>query len=77
MIPIYCPPGAQLQLTPEEYLPGGYFATLTRWLDRHLGEYGFYRPYARDRGGVAGWSPGTSATGHWRTVAGVYLPALH
>lgn len=51
--PDLLPPGAQLQLTPEEYLPGGCFASLTRWLDRHLGEYGFYRPYARDRGGVA------------------------
>ncbi|BAE74994.1 putative carboxypeptidase [Sodalis glossinidius str. 'morsitans'] len=51
--PDLLPPGARLQLTPEEYLPSGYFAPLTRWLDQHLGNYGFFRPYARDRGGVA------------------------
>ncbi len=51
--PDLLPAGARLQLTPEEYLPGGYFAPLTRWLDRHLADYGFFRPYAHDRGGVA------------------------
>ncbi|ROS06123.1 LAS superfamily LD-carboxypeptidase LdcB [Sinobacterium caligoides] len=50
------PAGYQLQLVPEEYGPGGVFNNLTRWLDerwaRGLSE-DFFRPYDRDRGGVA------------------------
>lgn len=47
------PPGYKLRVVPEEYLPGGPFERLTRWLDRHMGAYGFFRPYTTDRGGVA------------------------
>ncbi|TKI06664.1 M15 family metallopeptidase [Martelella alba] len=47
------PAGVALRLEPQEYLDGGYFAELTQWLTAHMGEYGFYRPYAHDRGGVA------------------------
>lgn len=48
--------GYQVQLTPQEVGPGGPFDPLHRWLDERMasGESrGFYRPYARDRGGVA------------------------
>lgn len=46
----------QLQLSPQEVAAGGVFDPLHRWLDERMaaGEsQGFYRPYARDRGGVA------------------------
>ena len=42
-----------LQLTPDEYQHGGPFAKLSQWLDTHLEEFGFYRPYQHDLGGVA------------------------
>ncbi|WP_339068757.1 M15 family metallopeptidase [Teredinibacter turnerae] len=43
-----------LRLVPEEYLPGGPFQLLSRWLDESgLMDDGFFRPYAEDRGGVA------------------------
>ena len=45
-------PGYRLQVIPAEYGPGGPFERLTAWLDAHMHDYGFYRPYARDRGGV-------------------------
>ena len=43
----------QLQLIPEEYASGGPFYALSLWLEEHASEFGFYRPYDRDRGGVA------------------------
>jgi LAS superfamily LD-carboxypeptidase LdcB len=46
------PPRYQIQLTPAEANPGGMFATLHDWLDRHMDEEGFYRPYQKDLGGV-------------------------
>jgi hypothetical protein len=36
-----------------EYSAGGPFARLTTWLDAHMDAYGFFRPYATDRGGVS------------------------
>lgn len=42
-----------LQLVASEYSSGGPFAPLSDWLEHHAGEFGFYRPYDRDRGGVA------------------------
>jgi LAS superfamily LD-carboxypeptidase LdcB len=45
-------PGARPQLQPEEYVPGARFGRLALWLDHNLAAYGFYRPYAVDRGGV-------------------------
>lgn len=42
-----------LQLTPDEYAPAGPFARLSEWLQQHAASYGFGRPYAVDRGGVA------------------------
>jgi LAS superfamily LD-carboxypeptidase LdcB len=44
--------GYQLQVVPAEYLPGGPFEKLTRWLDEHMHAFGFFRPYTTDRGGV-------------------------
>ena len=43
----------ELQLTPDEYQHGGPFAELSQWLDTHLAEFGFYRPYQHDLDGVA------------------------
>lgn len=40
------------QLVPEEYAPGGVFERLGAWLPRHMGDFGFYRPYESDLGGV-------------------------
>lgn len=45
-------PGYRFQLVPAEYAPGGPFERLTTWLDRHMHAFGFFRPYATDRGGV-------------------------
>lgn len=47
------PDGARPELVPEEYASGGPFARLDAWLAAHAHEYGFYRPYITERGGVA------------------------
>lgn len=47
------PEGYRLQVVPAEYAPGGPFAQLTTWLDANMHAYGFFRPYATDRGGVS------------------------
>ena len=47
------PPGYKLRVVPAEYLAGGIFHGLTRWLDAHMHAFGFFRPYTTDRGGVA------------------------
>ena len=47
------PAGYQLQVVTAEYQPGGPFHRLTTWLDAHMHAFGFFRPYATDRGGVA------------------------
>ncbi|STC89916.1 D-alanyl-D-alanine carboxypeptidase [Edwardsiella hoshinae] len=39
------PAEARLQLEPWEYHAGGYFYPLTRWLDTHMAEFDFYRPF--------------------------------
>ncbi|CNK25108.1 D%2CD-carboxypeptidase family protein [Yersinia frederiksenii] len=51
--PSLLPAQAKLQLEPWEYLVGGYFYPLTQWLDTHMAEFGFYRPFSEDTGGVA------------------------
>ncbi len=46
----------EIQLVPEEVDAGGMFAPLHEWLDGRIADdtaYGFFRPYDRDRGGVA------------------------
>lgn len=48
--------GYAVQLSPREVAAGGVFDPLHRWLDQRMAagqSYGFYRPYGRDRGGVA------------------------
>jgi LAS superfamily LD-carboxypeptidase LdcB len=46
------PPDYRARLIPEEFAPGGPFQRLDRWLSAHAASFGFYRPYAQDRGGV-------------------------
>jgi len=49
-------PGYCVQLTPAEVAPGGAFDPLHSWLDERMAadeSLGFFRPYARDTGGVA------------------------
>ena len=41
----------EVQLTVEESL--SEFSKLNKWLDSHMEEFGFYRPYSQDRGGVS------------------------
>jgi LAS superfamily LD-carboxypeptidase LdcB len=45
-------PGARVELLSADYAADGRYARLSQWLDRHAQEYGFFRPYDRDRGGV-------------------------
>jgi LAS superfamily LD-carboxypeptidase LdcB len=50
------PQGYEVQEVPEEVDPGGMFGPLHQWLDERIAEgtaFGFFRPYDRDRGGVA------------------------
>ena len=47
------PPDYKLQVVPGEYLGDGVFRKLTTWLDAHMHAFGFFRPYATDRGGVS------------------------
>ena len=45
-----------VKLIPEEVVPEGIFGPFHRWLDKKISEgesFGFYRPYARDLGGIA------------------------
>ncbi|WP_108650212.1 M15 family metallopeptidase [Dongshaea marina] len=46
-------PGESLKLIPDEYDQGGCQAPLCRWLDDRMSEFGFFKPYARDLGGVS------------------------
>ncbi|MAT95003.1 MAG: peptidase [Halioglobus sp.] len=50
------PADYRLQLSPVEVAPGGVFDALHCWLDEVIAAgcgHGFFRPYDRDRGGVA------------------------
>ena len=50
------PAGYEIELIPEEVNPGGMFGPLHAWLDERIAAgaaHGFFRPYDRDRGGVA------------------------
>jgi len=51
--PTLLPKGKSLQLQKSEYLSGGYFSELTQWLSENIEQFGFYRPYQKDLGGVA------------------------
>jgi LAS superfamily LD-carboxypeptidase LdcB len=50
------PDGYEVQLMPEEVDTGGMFAPLHEWIDQRIAAdaaFGFFRPYDRDRHGVA------------------------
>jgi LAS superfamily LD-carboxypeptidase LdcB len=50
------PEGYDIELIPEEVNAGGMFGPLHEWLDERIAAdtaWGFFRPYDRDRGGVA------------------------
>ena len=50
------PPGYEIELVPAEVEDGGMFAPMHEWLDERIARdaaWGFFRPYDRDRGGVA------------------------
>ncbi len=50
------PEGYEIELIPDEVDPGGMFGPLHDWLDQRIAEdgaFGFFRPYDRDRNGVA------------------------
>jgi LAS superfamily LD-carboxypeptidase LdcB len=50
------PEGYEIELVPEEVNSGGMFGPFHDWLDRRMDAsqaFGFFRPYDRDRGGVA------------------------
>lgn len=50
------PEGYEIELIPEEVNPGGMFGPLHAWLDERMATdtaLGFFRPYDRDRQGVA------------------------
>jgi LAS superfamily LD-carboxypeptidase LdcB len=44
--------GYRAQLLPEEFREGGAFFAMHQWLDANIARFGFFRPYARDLGGV-------------------------
>ena len=47
------PPDYRVQLTTQEFAPGGPFAALAAWLETHAARFGFFRPYRGARSGVA------------------------
>ncbi|NIM47861.1 MAG: D-alanyl-D-alanine carboxypeptidase family protein, partial [Gemmatimonadales bacterium] len=50
------PEGYEVELIPEEVDAGGMFGPLHEWLDGRIAAdaaFGFFRPYERDRQGVA------------------------
>jgi LAS superfamily LD-carboxypeptidase LdcB len=48
------PPEYRVQLTPEEFSPGGPYAALAGWLDANAARFGFFRPF---RGVLSGVEP--------------------
>ncbi len=48
-------PGYQLQLTVAETEPNGIFGPFYQWLEQQMErqDFGFFRPYAKDTGGIA------------------------
>lgn len=50
--PELLPIGQKLQLTKSEYLQD-YFLEFNLWVTENMANYGFYRPYQCDNGGVA------------------------
>ncbi|PCJ17561.1 MAG: D-alanyl-D-alanine carboxypeptidase [Candidatus Cloacimonadota bacterium] len=46
------PDDYRVRLLPEETIEGGVFYKLHQWLDLHMHEFGFFRPYAKFIGGM-------------------------
>jgi hypothetical protein len=46
------PEGEPVRLVPEDYAPDGRYSRLNAWLTDNAARFGFFRPYATDRGGV-------------------------
>lgn len=46
------PAGYAPKLLPEEVGPGGLFYPLHQWLDAHIAQFGFFRPYKFYKGGM-------------------------
>lgn len=47
------PKDYKIQLVPSEYEAGGIFSAMSGWLDEEMREFGFFRPYGEDLGGVS------------------------
>ena len=50
------PESYEIELVPSEYEGEGMFAPFSEWLDARIADgtsFGFFRPYDRDRGGIA------------------------
>jgi LAS superfamily LD-carboxypeptidase LdcB len=50
------PDGYEIELVPAEYEGEGMFAPVSAWLDQRIANrssFGFFRPYDRDRSGIA------------------------
>jgi LAS superfamily LD-carboxypeptidase LdcB len=45
-------PGYRVQLTPEEFAPGGPYAALAEWLEANAARFGFFRPFRGELSGV-------------------------
>ncbi|HEY4873755.1 MAG TPA: M15 family metallopeptidase [Steroidobacteraceae bacterium] len=45
-------PDYRPRLVPAEFAGDGPFVHLDAWLDANMGNFGFFRPYSSDRGGV-------------------------
>jgi LAS superfamily LD-carboxypeptidase LdcB len=46
------PPGYQVQLVAEEFVPSGPFGPLSAWLEANAARFGFFRPYRGVLSGV-------------------------
>jgi LAS superfamily LD-carboxypeptidase LdcB len=46
------PPDYRVQLTPEEFAPGGPYAPLAEWLEANAARFGFFRPFRGVLSGV-------------------------
>lgn len=47
------PKDYEIQLIPSEVAEDGMFAPFHEWLDENLMDFGFFRPYSEDMGGVS------------------------
>ena len=48
------PPDYRVQLTPQEFAPGGPYAALAEWMETNAARFGFFRPF---RGILSGVQP--------------------